>query len=151
LASTQKLGNDVTTGEARTEIEIVPQLGHWGWIKSVAISPDGNVALSGGDDGLLKLWDLATGLEIRAFNLSGGWVRSVAFSPDGQTAFSGSDWTLKLWDLATGREIHVFEGLPMLETVSEEEKMPLSSLGKLTQNDIRRHFMAQNAEDRSQL
>ena len=99
------LNAEITSGKACTEegpkIEIVPQLGHSRGVNSVAIS--GKTALSGGDDGTLKLWDLATGLKIRTFEGHSGKVTSVAISPNGKTALSGSDdGTLKLWDLATG-------------------------------------------------
>ena len=58
---------------------------------SVAFSPDGRTALSGSDDKTLKLWDVATGTEIRSFAGHTDYVWSVAFSPDGRTALSGSD------------------------------------------------------------
>ena len=78
---------------------------------SVAFSPDGRSALSGSSDRTLKLWDVATGKEIRTFTGHADMVWSVAFSPDGRTALSGSDDnTLKLWDVATGKEIRTFAG-----------------------------------------
>ena len=89
--------------EERPQAEIIPQLGHSGEVLSVAIAPDGKTALSGSDDKTLRLWDLASGREIRKFEGHSGWVRSVAFSPDGKTALSGSaDHTMRLWDLAIG-------------------------------------------------
>jgi eukaryotic-like serine/threonine-protein kinase len=85
--------------------------GHTAEIDTVAISPDGRTALSSSDDHTLKLWDLATGEEIRTFTGHNGPVNSVAISPDGRTALSSSDdHTLKLWDLATGEEIRTFTG-----------------------------------------
>ena len=87
--------------------EIVSFEGDPGQVTSVAISPDGKTALSGGR-GELKLWDLATGHESRAF---GSGTSSVAMSPDGKSALSvDTGKELKLWDLATGREIRSFQG-----------------------------------------
>ncbi len=102
-------------GEARAEetprIEKVLQLGHSQAVASVAFSPDGKTALSGSFDHTARLWDLATGREIRKLEGHSKEVTSVAFSPDGKTALSGSaDCTVRLWDLATGREIRKLEG-----------------------------------------
>jgi WD40 repeat protein len=59
----------------------------------------------------LKLWEVATGKELRSFSGHTASVDSVAFSPDGRTALSGSsDKTVKLWDVATGKEIKTFSG-----------------------------------------
>ena len=38
--------------------------GHEKAVWSVAFSPDGKTALSGGGDEVLRLWDLSSGLEI---------------------------------------------------------------------------------------
>ena len=60
---------------------------------------------------MLKLWDLASGKELRTFTGHVHGVSSVAISPDGRTALSGSvDRTLKLWDLSTGKELRTFTG-----------------------------------------
>jgi WD40 repeat protein/serine/threonine protein kinase len=77
---------------------------------SIAIAPDGRTALLG-SNGMLKLWDLATGRELRTFTGHVGRVCGVAIAADGRTALSGgSDGTLKLWNLATGEEIRSFGG-----------------------------------------
>ena len=51
--------------EDKVPVEIVPQMGHSMSVTSVAFSPDGKTALSGSADNMVKLWDLATGREIR--------------------------------------------------------------------------------------
>jgi WD40 repeat protein len=72
---------------------------------------DGSQVLSGSNDRTLRLWDVATGTEIRTFKGHSDDVRSVAFAPDGSQVLSGSDdKTLKLWDVATGMEIQTFTG-----------------------------------------
>jgi WD40 repeat protein len=64
-----------------------------------------------GSDKTLKLWDIATGREIRTFVGHTDSVIAVAFSPDGRNALSGSsDRTLKFWDVATGKEIRTLAG-----------------------------------------
>ena len=65
----------------------------------------------GAQDKRLRLWDLASGKELRMFDGHSDWVRSVAIAPDGRTALSGSaDCTSKLWDLASGKVLRTFPG-----------------------------------------
>ncbi|HUI06909.1 MAG TPA: protein kinase [Verrucomicrobiae bacterium] len=81
-----------------------------GGVKSVASSPDGKFALSGGGDGTVKLWEVASGRELRSFAGHRGAVLGVVFSPDGKLALSGGDDTMKLWDVANGRKLQDFAG-----------------------------------------
>ncbi|MEJ2118418.1 MAG: hypothetical protein P8Y36_11230 [Alphaproteobacteria bacterium] len=83
----------------------------------------------GSDDHTLKLWDVATGEELRTFRGHSSHVNSVAFSPDGSTVVSGgagetlailpdgrtvitgsADYSLKLWDVASGKELSTLTG-----------------------------------------
>src|SRR5437763_595449 len=71
--------------------ELVVRTGHSGGVTSVAISPDGTTLASGSRDNTIKLWDVATGRELRTLkghsnsdNSVGFTVESVAFSPDGK-------------------------------------------------------------------
>jgi VCBS repeat-containing protein len=58
----------------------------------------------------LKLWEVATGRELRRFT-EHNKVTLVTLSPDGRLALSvSSGKTLKLWDVTTGKEIKTFTG-----------------------------------------
>src|SRR5262249_51556375 len=59
----------------------------------------------------LKLWEVATGSELRTFSGHAETVHTAAFAPDGRTILSGSsDKTLRLWETASGRQLHMFTG-----------------------------------------
>jgi WD40 repeat protein len=93
--------------------------GHSDSVNSVVFSPDGRQILSGSSDGTVKLWDTATGHEIRTFSGHSDVVYSVAFNPDGRQILSGSsDGTVKLWDTATGRIIRTFTNSDAVTSVA---------------------------------
>lgn len=84
-------------------------------IRCVAFSPDGRQILMGcgmpdlGGPFSARLWDIATGKEIRAFRGHTYFLQSVAFSPDGKQVLTGSlDRTARLWDVSSGKEIRTF-------------------------------------------
>jgi WD40 repeat protein len=84
-----------------------------GHVNSLAFCPDARLLASAGWDDSVRLWDVATGKQVRRLEAHVGMVAKVAFSPDGKTLASrgGLDGTLRLWDVATGRELHTVTGL----------------------------------------
>ena len=84
------------------------------YINSVAITPDGNYALSVSGDSTLKLWNIATGRETRVFTERVNSCNSIALSPDGRYVLSGgggeTSADLKLWEVSTGRVVRSFKG-----------------------------------------
>ena len=66
---------------------------------SVAIAPDGQRIVSGGEYGTVRLWDAKSGQPIgQPLKGHAGRVLSVAIAPDGQRIVSGGDdGTIRLW------------------------------------------------------
>jgi WD40 repeat protein len=72
---------------------------------------DGNSVLSGGDDGLVKLWQVETGECVASLAGHDEGVTAVDFDISERNAISASaDGTLKLWELASGACLHTFRG-----------------------------------------
>lgn len=93
---------DVATG---TRTSILAKYDDDVYPNSLAFSPDGKTLAIGSVDGTIKLWDAASGAEIRTFAGHTWQVISLAFTPDGKTLISGIYRTIKLWDVATGLEL----------------------------------------------
>ena len=73
---------------------------HGGTVSSVSFSHDATTLASGGWDGTVKLWDVATGANFATLPHTSR-VHSVAFSPGGTTLASGTeDRTVELWDMS---------------------------------------------------
>ncbi len=83
--------------------QLTVQTGHANYVDAVALSRDAQMLASGGDDNTVRLWDTATGTELRTLAGHTAAVFAVAFSPDDRLVASGSaDKTIILWDVASG-------------------------------------------------
>lgn len=115
--------------EFSQEPELYIQTGHSLEVYSVTFSPDGKTIATGSKDCTIRLWDVASGQELRTFGSSSldvfargassvssvafspdgtklaGSDGSVAFSPDGMTLASGGFHVPRLWDVASGGEL----------------------------------------------
>src|SRR5205807_882759 len=71
-----------------------------------AFSPNGQLVASGAGDCTVRVWEVATGKEIR-HSQGRQTVRSVVFSPNGKLlAASDGDGALRLYEVATGGLVH---------------------------------------------
>jgi hypothetical protein len=89
-----------------------------GIIYTVAFSPDGRLLASASSDSRIRLWNPATGTQIRQIKAHSQKVYSVAFSPDGQVLAAGDNTAVRLWNPATGEEIDAFRHGGIISSVA---------------------------------
>ncbi len=83
----------------------------FGSVRSVIVSPDGQLLATGDSNGVVRLWEASSFREILTCKGHTNVVESVAFSPDGEILASGSyDKTIKLWNVKTGECLKVLQG-----------------------------------------
>ena len=88
-------------------VETVIQAGHYAAITSVAFSPDGKFAATGSSDKTIKLWETASGREIRSYMCNEGNVRYLCFGPAGKLLASiDHNYGLKIWEVPTSKLLH---------------------------------------------
>ena len=86
--------------------DVEPQSGEAGGpINWVDVAPDGKLAILGGEDGFITLWDLVRGAAKNRWKGSEASISLVRFSLDGKTAVScGRDEIAHFWNVADGIE-----------------------------------------------
>jgi len=85
--------------------------GHEGHVHSLQWSRGGQLVLSAGADGTIRLWEASTGREELRLGGHDGGVLSAAFGLDGGYILSGgSDKNVKLWKISSGKCLRTFQG-----------------------------------------
>ena len=75
-------------------------------VTAVVFSPNGKLLASADDNGMVRIWQIATGRDIANFSGDGSSLTTVAFSPDGKILASGDDGgDIELWNLASRRRV----------------------------------------------
>lgn len=92
--------------------------GSLGEVKCLILGPGGRSLISGGVDGVIRVWDMATGKALR--NLVGhtSYINALIISPNGKNLISaGADETIRIWNLETGQNIRTLRDGSFVNTV----------------------------------
>ena len=79
-------------------------------VKDIEFSPDGKKLLSISDDGIIREWDVQSGVCLNEIKERSKRVNSVRYSPIGNFILSSSDKNVRIWDITNGKIIHELEG-----------------------------------------
>lgn len=91
---------------------------------NIAFSPDDKFLVAGGEDQVVRVWDVSTGKRVHALIGHTDIISSVAYSDDGKVVASASlDMTIRLWNATTGKLLHT------LSDKGTQSKIPKSYKG----------------------
>jgi eukaryotic-like serine/threonine-protein kinase len=80
-------------------------------VTALALSPDGSTVVSGGFDGVLKSWEVATSALTREFKAFLDPIRGLNFSADGRFfAAGGNNRIVKIWSTSNWEEKRTLRG-----------------------------------------
>jgi WD40 repeat protein/predicted Ser/Thr protein kinase len=86
---------------------------HEAGVTAITFAQSGRRAITGGGDGTIAVWDIASGTRLHTLGRHSGGVTSLVMSPNGSQGIStGEDGVLKLWDFDNGAEVRSFAALP---------------------------------------
>lgn len=117
---------------------------HQNIIMTVCATHDNISMVSGGMDGTIKIWDIASGLLVRTLDGHQQWVSSINISND-DTLIVSCDWggNVKIWDLITGN----LTGIPTDEQIrctalTTDHKLIMgTSSGKISIYDLGKNIL----------
>lgn len=99
---------DVETGQLLHTLSL-----HTGHLGALAMTADGRLAVSGGEDGRVVAWQPRDRRIVQLFTSPRDRVYYVAVSEDGQVALSGTaDGVVAAWDIPSGRSLGRWEAHP---------------------------------------
>ncbi len=89
---------------------LVANTGHSNGIVGMALSADKKLLISAGKSDAIKLWDMASGRELHAFDGTQDGIRAFALSPDGRSmALAKPVGLVEIWDAHQRTPVHRFK------------------------------------------
>src|SRR5205807_1703578 len=79
-------------------------------VQRFVISPDGRTIAAGYHGGGLRVWDAASGKELRRWKPGDASPSPVAVAPDGRTLVTTGYGVPCVWDARTGKPLHQLQG-----------------------------------------
>ena len=106
-------------------------VGFPGMASAVAWSPNEELLISGGSDGMLRWWEVQSGACVRMQEAHQGMVQALKVSPDGRILAScGDDGAIMLWDLHSGEHVRT------LRRDRPYERLNITGIRGLTEAEI---------------
>lgn len=103
--------------DAQKDISQRTFVGHSDAVTSVCFSPDNKFIVSGSSDKTIKVWDIASGSQMKDFTEHIETINALEFTKDGKYLLSASDdHTLKLWDINAEKSVRTFTCLSSVKT-----------------------------------
>src|SRR3979411_2033689 len=84
--------------------------GHGGPVRALAISPDGQTAISGSFDSTAIRWSLTRNAAEQVLRFHADAVNALALLGDGRAATAGADGRIAIWTAGNVQPDRVFEG-----------------------------------------
>lgn len=91
------------TDEIANPTGVTTLVGHRGWVRAIAVSPDGSTIASASDDGDLRFWNPDLRRSFARITIGRGRLLALDYSPDGRLiALACQDGTVQLRDSLSG-------------------------------------------------
>jgi hypothetical protein len=91
------------SSDARPNVVISVNMAASTIVRKIKLSPNGKLLALAGDDGIVRIVNLATFEVVRAIHAHSGRISDLDFSPDNRTLLSaGREGAIRFWDVETG-------------------------------------------------